>query len=61
MDKLKAEIEKLAAQMADPDLYAKNPAKFEKTSAALAKVQADLDAAEEEWLRLEILKEEAGG
>ncbi len=61
MDKLKAEIEKLSAQMADPDLYAKNPAKFEKTSAALAKAQADLDAAEEEWLRLEILKEEAGG
>ena len=61
MDKLRAEIEKLATQMADPDLYARNPAKFERTSAALAKVQADLDAAEEEWLRLEILKEEAGG
>ncbi|MEW6125033.1 MAG: ATP-binding cassette domain-containing protein [Pseudomonadota bacterium] len=61
MDALRAEIETLGAQMADPDLYAKNPAKFEKTSAALAKAQAALDAAEEEWLRLEILKEEAEG
>ncbi|WP_454917802.1 ABC-F family ATP-binding cassette domain-containing protein [Xanthobacter sediminis] len=61
MDKLRAEIARLAAAMADPNLYARDPAAFEKTSAALAKVQGELDAAEEEWLRLEILKEELEG
>ncbi|WP_234051336.1 MULTISPECIES: ABC-F family ATP-binding cassette domain-containing protein [unclassified Xanthobacter] len=61
MDKLRAQIAKLATTMADPSLYARDPATFEKTSAALAKAQAELDAAEEEWLRLEILKEELEG
>ena len=61
MEKLKKELEKLAAAMADPQLYARDPAKFEATSAALAKTQGQLDAAEEEWLRLEILREELEG
>lgn len=61
MEKLKKELEKLAAALADPQLYARDPAKFEATSAALAKTQGQLDAAEEEWLRLEILREELEG
>ncbi|MFG1393340.1 ABC-F family ATP-binding cassette domain-containing protein [Xanthobacter agilis] len=61
MDKLRAEIAKRAAVMADPGLYARDPAAFDKASADLAKTQAELDAAEEEWLRLEILKEELEG
>ncbi|MFG1418194.1 ATP-binding cassette domain-containing protein [Xanthobacter sp. V0B-10] len=61
MDKLRVEIEKLASAIADPSLYARDPAAFEKTSAALSKAQGALDAAEEEWLRLEILKEELEG
>ncbi len=61
MDKLRAEIEKLASAIADPNLYVRDPAAFEKTSAALSKAQGALDAAEEEWLRLEILKEELEG
>ncbi|MEP9348742.1 ABC-F family ATP-binding cassette domain-containing protein [Xanthobacter sp. KR7-225] len=61
MEKLKAELAKHAATLADPALYARDPARFEAASAALAKAQAALDAAEEEWLRLEILREEMGG
>ncbi|MDE1570863.1 ABC-F family ATP-binding cassette domain-containing protein [Aquabacter sp. P-9] len=61
MEKLQAEIARLGALLADPQLYAKDPAKFERSSNALAKAQGELEAAEEEWLRLEILREEAGG
>jgi ATP-binding cassette subfamily F protein uup len=61
MEKLKGELAKLAAVLEDPNLYARDAAKFEATSAALAKAQSDLDGAEEEWLRLEILKEELEG
>ena len=58
MDKLRKEIERHGVTLADPALYGRDPATFEKASAAIAKAQGDLDAAEEEWLRLEILKEE---
>ncbi|MFG1292392.1 ABC-F family ATP-binding cassette domain-containing protein [Xanthobacter versatilis] len=61
MATLKAKVEKLAAELADPALYARDPARFQKTSAALTAAQGELDAAEEEWLRLEILKEELEG
>ncbi|MEP9354788.1 ATP-binding cassette domain-containing protein [Xanthobacter sp. KR7-65] len=61
MDDLRARLEKLGAEIADPNLYARDPARFDKASAALAEAQAALDAAEEEWLRLEILKEELEG
>ncbi|WP_029004227.1 ABC-F family ATP-binding cassette domain-containing protein [Azorhizobium doebereinerae] len=60
LDKLRADAEALAAKLADPALYTRDPAGFEKTSAALATVQKEIDAAEEEWLRLEILREEIG-
>ncbi len=61
MDDLRAKLETLAAEIADPALYARDPARFDKASGALAETQAALDAAEEEWLRLEILKEELEG
>ncbi|MGQ3674791.1 ABC-F family ATP-binding cassette domain-containing protein [Xanthobacter sp. TB0139] len=61
MDKLRAEAEKLETLMADPELYSREPAKFEKASANLTRIHGELEAAEEEWLRLEILKEELGG
>ena len=61
MDDLRAKAEKLSAEIADPNLYARDPARFQKASAAFAETQAALDAAEEEWLRLEILKEELEG
>ncbi|MGE4372537.1 MAG: ABC-F family ATP-binding cassette domain-containing protein [Xanthobacter sp.] len=61
MDKLRVQAEKLETLMADPELYSREPAKFEKASADLARIHGELEAAEEEWLRLEILKEELGG
>jgi ABC transport system ATP-binding/permease protein len=40
------------AAMADPDLYAKNPARFAAISAELDKLRATLEAAELRWLEL---------
>ncbi|HYH17833.1 MAG TPA: ATP-binding cassette domain-containing protein [Azospirillum sp.] len=61
MDKLGAEIAKLEAALADPDLFARDPAKFQKTSEALHARQAELSASEERWLELESLREELEG
>jgi len=52
-------IAKLQADLADPDLYRRDPAKFEKTSASLSAKSAELAIAEERWLDLEMLREEA--
>ncbi len=54
-------IAKLQAELADPDLYRRDPAKFEKTSATLSAKSAELEAAEERWLELEMLREAAEG
>jgi len=59
METLGAEIEKLEALMADPDLYAKDPARFDKASRALGERKEKLAAAEEEWLELEEMREGA--
>jgi ATP-binding cassette subfamily F protein uup len=61
MEELRGLMAKLQLVLDDPDLYAKDPPRFEKASAAFAKAQAELDKAEEEWLELEILREEIGG
>ena len=55
---LEAEIAKLSKTIADPGLYARDRAAFDQASAALAKAQADLAGAEDEWLRLEELREQ---
>ncbi len=55
---LEAEIAKHSRTIADPDLYARDRATFDKASAALASAQADLAKAEDEWLRLEELREQ---
>jgi ATP-binding cassette subfamily F protein uup len=47
-----AAIARGEAQLADPDLYARDPKKFAALMAALEKVRADKDAAEERWLEL---------
>jgi ATP-binding cassette subfamily F protein uup len=54
-------IEKLQGVLADPALYATNPKRFAEASAGLAKAQAELAAAEDRWLALEILREELAG
>lgn len=63
MDKLSAEIAKLEQFLGDPDLYAREPKKFEQATALLTERQEKLAAVEEEWLELETLREtlEAGG
>ncbi|WP_406855976.1 ABC-F family ATP-binding cassette domain-containing protein [Alsobacter sp. KACC 23698] len=61
METLSAEIARLQAAMVDPTLYARDPAGFGRLSTALAKAQGDLAHAEEEWLRLEMMREEIEG
>jgi ATP-binding cassette subfamily F protein uup len=53
----------LERTLADPGLYARDPAGFDRASRALAQAQAELDAAEDEWLALEEQREAlaAGG
>jgi ATP-binding cassette subfamily F protein uup len=55
---LETDIARLSKIIADPGLYARDRAAFDKASAALGKAQADLSAAENEWLRLEELREQ---
>ena len=61
MDDLRALAAKLQTELDDPQLYARDAARFAKVSQALGKAQADLASAEEEWLELEILREELEG
>jgi ATP-binding cassette subfamily F protein uup len=58
---LNQEIRRLEALLADPDFYARDRAAFAAAGAELTRVQADLAAAEEDWLRLELLREEFQG
>ena len=58
IDTLTRDVERLEATLADPGLYARDPAAFGKTSIALQSARADLATAEEEWLRVEMLREE---
>ena len=57
MEALQRDITKLQAILADPGLYARDRAAFDKASAAMTKAQGELSAAEDRWLELEILKE----
>jgi ATP-binding cassette subfamily F protein uup len=58
MAKLHDEIAKQQALLDDPGLYARDRKAFDAASAAIAKAQAELEAAEEKWLELEMLREE---
>jgi ATP-binding cassette subfamily F protein uup len=58
--RLEAEIAKLAALLADAELYAREPVKFRRATEALSARQAALAQAEEEWLRLAEKAEAAG-
>ncbi len=61
MDELKTKRAKLQALLDDPELYAKDAGKFAKASEMFAAVECELAAAEEEWLELEIKREEIEG
>jgi ATP-binding cassette subfamily F protein uup len=56
--KLQTEIDKHRRLLDDPDLYAKDRKKFDQASAAMTKAQQELQAAEDKWLELEVLREE---
>jgi ABC transport system ATP-binding/permease protein len=60
IDQLTDEIAKLSVAMADGGLFTRDPAGFEKTSKRLASAMAEKTAAEEQWLELEMLREELG-
>ncbi len=59
IERLEAEIAKLEELMSDPELFTREPVKFQKATEALVERQNKLSAAEEEWLTLEE-KAEAG-
>ncbi|MGU3540049.1 ATP-binding cassette domain-containing protein [Methylobacterium sp. A54F] len=54
---LEKAVSQLREVLADPGLYARDPARFEKASALLAEAETGLAAAEDRWLTLEMLRE----
>lgn len=61
IEALQAEMATINEALADPQLYARDPKTFAAKSDRLGAAQAELDAAETEWLELEMLKTELGG
>ncbi len=57
IERLPAEIARQDALLADPDLYARDPAAFDRAVKAAAAARAQLEAAETEWLELEARRE----
>jgi ATP-binding cassette subfamily F protein uup len=58
---LVAKATELQAKLADPDFYRRDRAGFEKVTSDLGETQRKLAAAEEQWLELELLREELAG
>jgi ATP-binding cassette subfamily F protein uup len=58
---LQAEANALQGKLGDPQLYARDRAAFERASGELAELQRKIAAAEEQWLALEMLREEIAG
>jgi ATP-binding cassette subfamily F protein uup len=61
VDALGRDIVKLRAVLADPALYTKDRPRFDKATDMLARAEADLATSEEQWLALEMLREEVEG
>jgi ATP-binding cassette subfamily F protein uup len=58
---LNAKASDLQARLDDPEFYMRDRAGFEKVTTDLGETQRKLAAAEEQWLELEILREELAG
>jgi ATP-binding cassette subfamily F protein uup len=58
IEALQAEIAGLHQALADPDLYRRDAASFAARTARLGAAHAELEAAETEWLELELLREQ---
>jgi ATP-binding cassette subfamily F protein uup len=61
MARLEAEIAAVQVHLADPKLYARDPAGFAAQARKLETAQAALAAAEERWLELELLRGDLEG
>ena len=68
LDRLPAEVERLEREIAaaeealhDPDLYAKNPARFAALSAEIDSKRGEKDAAEHRWLAVAEMAEQLSG
>jgi len=61
IDALHEEIRRLEGLLADATFYTRDREGFAAAGERLAKVQTELAAAEEEWFRLELLREEVQG
>jgi ATP-binding cassette subfamily F protein uup len=55
---MERDIAKLTAVLAEPDLYARDRSRHDKAATMLAELQSKRAASEDEWLRLEMLREE---
>ena len=58
---LEREVARLNSVLEDADLYARSPARFAETTAALEAARRELETAEEQWLELEMRREELEG
>ncbi|MVA80081.1 ATP-binding cassette domain-containing protein [Agrobacterium vitis] len=61
MEKAEKEIALREAKMADPNLFVKDPATFNKLAAEMETLRQSIARMEEEWLELEMLREELEG
>ena len=59
--KLQKEAAALQEKLDDPDFYTRDRAGFEKTTTKLGELQHQIATAEEQWLELEIMREELAG
>ena len=55
---MQEKIAGLKETLADPALFSRDPALFDRSAKALADVEDALEKAEEDWLRLEMKREE---
>jgi ATP-binding cassette subfamily F protein uup len=55
---MQAEVRALQAKLDDPQFYARDRAAFEKVTTTLGDIHQKIAAAEEQWLELEMLREE---
>lgn len=58
IDALTGGIAELRNRMDDPGLYARDPGGFDRMAAKLSAMEMELSLAEDEWLRLELLRAE---
>ena len=61
IEKLKLELVKLEVDLADPSLFVRDASKFEKISLRHKGAADELSASEDQWLELEMLREELEG